>query len=60
MKVADLAIGNIYKDEFGCRIIYMGIISKGFYRDQHDFDSIDNFCGMICTDEEIEEFVTEV
>lgn len=57
MKAGDLSIGNIYKDEFGGRIIYMGTISKGFYRGLHDFDSIDNSGGMICTDYELESCV---
>ena len=41
--------------------MYVGIFRKGFYRDQHDFNSIDkDYGGLICTDDEIESCVFKI
>lgn len=60
MKVNDLSIGNIYKNKSGKQIIYIGVINYGFYIGLHDFNGINNLCGMLCTDKEVENLVTEI
>jgi hypothetical protein len=62
MNVKDLVVGKIYKDEENTKLKYLGVIPKyKFYESQHDFDSIEiEESGCICTDAEVEEFISEL
>lgn len=60
MKVKDLSIGKLYKNEIGERVIYMGVIVEGMFIHQHDFDSMDsNGIGGIYFKEEIEKCIND-
>jgi len=60
MKAKDLVIGKIYiyKDPTGHQVKYAGVIARYPYLGQHDFDAVERN-GCICTDEEVEDFISE-
>ena len=61
MKAKDLVIGKIYRDAgaFDRLVKYVGVIKDSeLYKGQHDFDGL-GMLGCVCTDDEVEMFISE-